>query len=291
MNFVTFGNKIAKLRKEKNMTQVELADKLFVTYQAVSNWERGDSMPDIAKLPLLSDVLGVSIDVLFDRTSGGRIVKSVLDNEPLSAPPTVDAIKDVAPILKPAQVDDIVASVKAPLKLEDISALAPFASTELLDQILMQTLESDPSLDSDAIKLIQDFIPFISEDALDRLTETALLSPEINAEKAQEILGVAAPFLSEGTLDKIAEHLYAIGGVRTIDSILPFLSDETLDQLGRHILETEGPDNLCAFMPFLSEETLNKLSKRVLETEGVKGLHAFVPFLDIDAILKEHFVK
>jgi len=58
MNMQAIGRKISALRKERDMTQVELADKLGVTYQAVSSWERGNSMPDIAKLPDLSDVFG-----------------------------------------------------------------------------------------------------------------------------------------------------------------------------------------------------------------------------------------
>ncbi len=39
------GKKIAQLRKAKDMTQMELADQMFVSYQAVSNWERGNTMP------------------------------------------------------------------------------------------------------------------------------------------------------------------------------------------------------------------------------------------------------
>ncbi len=39
------GKKIAKRRKELNLTQVELADQLLVSYQAVSQWELGKSMP------------------------------------------------------------------------------------------------------------------------------------------------------------------------------------------------------------------------------------------------------
>jgi len=51
MNMQAIGKKIASLRKQRDMTQMDLADKLGVTYQAVSSWERGNSMPDIAKLP------------------------------------------------------------------------------------------------------------------------------------------------------------------------------------------------------------------------------------------------
>ena len=39
------GRKIGKLRKKCNLTQMELADRMGVSYQAVSNWERGSSMP------------------------------------------------------------------------------------------------------------------------------------------------------------------------------------------------------------------------------------------------------
>lgn len=47
MNRINMGSTISNLRKEKNMTQAELANKLNVTDKAVSKWERGISYPDI----------------------------------------------------------------------------------------------------------------------------------------------------------------------------------------------------------------------------------------------------
>ena len=44
------AKRIRDARNAKNMTQMELADKMGVSFQAVSNWERGNSMPDISKL-------------------------------------------------------------------------------------------------------------------------------------------------------------------------------------------------------------------------------------------------
>lgn len=55
-----FGEFIAKLRKEHEMTQKELAEKLFVSDKAVSKWERGQSLPDITLLNPLADILGVT---------------------------------------------------------------------------------------------------------------------------------------------------------------------------------------------------------------------------------------
>lgn len=52
-----FGEFVAKLRKEKGMTQKELAEKLFVSDKAVSKWERGQSLPDITILNPLAEVL------------------------------------------------------------------------------------------------------------------------------------------------------------------------------------------------------------------------------------------
>ena len=55
-----FGEFIAKLRKEHEMTQKELAEKLFVSDKAVSKWERGQSLPDITLINPLADILGVT---------------------------------------------------------------------------------------------------------------------------------------------------------------------------------------------------------------------------------------
>lgn len=60
----TLGQLIAALRKEKGMTQAELAGQMGVTDKAVSKWERDLSCPDVSSLPLLAEVLGVSLDEL-----------------------------------------------------------------------------------------------------------------------------------------------------------------------------------------------------------------------------------
>ena len=61
------GDKIAAARKAKHLTQEALAQKLGVSFQAVSGWERGESIPDIPHLQLLSRELDVSIDRLLSQ--------------------------------------------------------------------------------------------------------------------------------------------------------------------------------------------------------------------------------
>lgn len=53
------GEQIANGRKEKGLSQMELSEMLFVTPQAVSKWERGESLPDIFMLAKISDIFGV----------------------------------------------------------------------------------------------------------------------------------------------------------------------------------------------------------------------------------------
>ncbi len=67
------GNIICKYRKKKNLTQEELAKKLFITSKAVSKWERGLSLPDISVLIPLSEALDLSIyDLLKGEESNGK---------------------------------------------------------------------------------------------------------------------------------------------------------------------------------------------------------------------------
>ena len=58
------GRFIAQRRKERNMTQRELAEKLHVTDKAVSKWERGAGCPDISLLEPLAEALELSVDQL-----------------------------------------------------------------------------------------------------------------------------------------------------------------------------------------------------------------------------------
>ena len=61
---MTIGKRIAHLRKEKGLTQEELAGRMGVSPQAVSKWENDQTCPDISVLPALSKLLGVTVDEL-----------------------------------------------------------------------------------------------------------------------------------------------------------------------------------------------------------------------------------
>ena len=62
---MSLGKNIKKLRKESYLTQEELAEKLNVTFQAVSKWENETGMPDISQIVPLTKIFGISTDKLF----------------------------------------------------------------------------------------------------------------------------------------------------------------------------------------------------------------------------------
>ena len=64
MDVRKIGALISELRRDKDYTQVELANLLNISHQAVSKWERGESLPDIGLLPSLTSLLGITIDAL-----------------------------------------------------------------------------------------------------------------------------------------------------------------------------------------------------------------------------------
>lgn len=64
MNIVKVGEQIAVLRKAKGITQNELGERVGVSFQAVSKWERGETLPDITLLPDLAVILGTTIDFI-----------------------------------------------------------------------------------------------------------------------------------------------------------------------------------------------------------------------------------
>ena len=65
MNNIKIGNLIYTLRKEKQLTQLQLAERMNISDKTVSKWERGLGCPDISLLPDLSKILEVNLEELF----------------------------------------------------------------------------------------------------------------------------------------------------------------------------------------------------------------------------------
>ena len=154
-NMKNIGQKICKFRKEKNMTQLELADRLNISFQAVSNWERGQSMPDISKLSELCEILDITIDELLGKNI--KIIENItnenIDNYLDENEIGLDEFKEVAPILKPSQTKKIFQkgistkidfeNKNSNISISEICNIAPFIDEDDLDDIALKFFENN----------------------------------------------------------------------------------------------------------------------------------------------------
>lgn len=83
----TLGERIADLRRERGITQENLAGIIGVSAQAISKWENNATMPDIMLLPIIADTLGVTIDELFG-------IRRKVQEKPLNCEETPKAVYD-----------------------------------------------------------------------------------------------------------------------------------------------------------------------------------------------------
>ena len=88
---VEFGEKVKHFREEKGMTQQTMAEKLYVTRQAVSRWECGARYPDLLTAKKISKILDVSLDELLS----GEELKEKIEKEPVLAQPVENIFQSV----------------------------------------------------------------------------------------------------------------------------------------------------------------------------------------------------
>ena len=74
-----FNEKLQELRKNKKLTQLELATRLNITDRAVSKWENGRGLPDISLIKPLCDELNISIESIFLPEKEGAKTREVIE--------------------------------------------------------------------------------------------------------------------------------------------------------------------------------------------------------------------
>ena len=250
------GVAIASLRREADMTQMELADRLGISYQAVSSWERGNTMPDISKLPELAEIFGVSINRLLGQEN--PIVESAAAGkleEHLNAVRMVDVqqLEEAAPLLRPRQVQSAAERLPDNLKFSDAADLFPFIGREMVDRLL-ENLDEKLTINE-----LTAAAPFAGRQTLDRLVCGIL---EDGAKPTFREIESIIVFLSRSTADQLAGKLLEEGAkptFREIESIIVFLSRSVVDQLLLQLDEPVTFEMLRRIAPFAGKHTLETL--------------------------------
>lgn len=257
MDVRKIGAFISDLRKAKNITQAELAQLLNISHQAVSKWERGESLPDIGLLPLTAKLLGVTVDELLNGERSAEL--------------------EVASVKPPIEKGDIPTNPGPPghagrrLTFDHVSGMAPFLSRDALESMIEQAEGVVHWSNVNALA------PFVGRAALEKVVEK-VIDGTIELSK---ITGIA-PFLGHETLDRLVNHAEE-GSLQwdAISGLGPFLSKETLGRLARQAAKGSiVPENILGLAPFLDQSHLVML----IESGGVNGLRpehlvSLAPFL------------
>lgn len=298
---VTIGRKIAELRKAHNMTQFELADALGISFQAVSNWERGASMPDISKLPELAETFGVTIDEVLGKNNPA-IVQLAHGETIDTRAATPEEIEEAAMIANPSQLEKTVADNFDSLT----DAAASASSPESEDKTPGENGEKSESHDYGVLKVL---LPYLNDSDVARLAREALA-------KGKSI-GIFLPFMDEKSVDELAQSAFEKGGIDAITSYLPFMSDDKVDgmlaiaaQRGDSIayllpFASDSAVDACAdeyaaqgrdaaiLLPFMSDDKVLRLARLVCKRDGTGALKKYLPFLRDDGVrqLMKEFVE
>lgn len=273
------GKIISSARKAQNMTQLELADQLGISFQAVSNWERGISMPDIAKLPEVAQLLQISIDDLLNETS--PLINGLLkegDTYLEEASIAQEDLIEAAPLLKPDQFKAAYEKLDPPIDISDdptsLSPLFPFLEEELIDELALKTYEQQ------GISALNPLFAFCSSEILERI---ALQEFEKTGLKN---IAPLAPFLEQEVCDSLVQKSAKQHGISSIASLAPFISDAIINELAQTSYETDGVSSITHIVPFLSQKTIDDIATDALLKEGISGIQPILPFISSDLIKK-----
>lgn len=284
------GAYISKLRKDQDLTQLELADQLNVSHQAVSKWERGDSLPDIGTLPQFARLFGKTVDDILNAGDNaenrehphlGTIVEEIAENRPdqvaemvNTGEVEVEELVEVAPFVKASALHKVTERLDSSvLKLDVIMRLAPFLGTDTLDELVRQAEEGEIVWNT-----ITGLAPFVSSDTLSRLVDKSI----DGSLEVHNLVGIA-PFLEKEHVDRLVQQAEE-GSLswNSIQGLAPFISRETLSRLVDRVADgTIDANRIISLVPFLDRENLEKLISGV-EAEHLSPdlLASLAPFVD-----------
>lgn len=206
---VEVGKKIAELRKNNNMTQFELADILGISSQAVSNWERGNSMPDISKLPEIAELFQVSIEEILGKSN--TVLKKAIKGEKVKVTNQSETdLYEAAILMKPQQIKERINNSKGHPKVLSVSL--PFLDNESVEELMNKY--------KDAGKSIALFLPFLSCEKIEELVEEANIKGES--------IDIFLPFLNKEKVKKLAYEAFNRGGLKEVLPYFPFMGEKDL---------------------------------------------------------------
>lgn len=307
------GAYIQFLRKSRGMTQSRLAEILGLSPQAVSNWERGESMPDIALLTQIARALGTTVDRMLSAAEDfdAERYKALLEDTPEESQEVSEPPKPQEPpheTSEPPKQEEPKTSHEQKQPSSNMGNLA-----EIIRDSVMGALSGLSGLSEELRPKMENLREEIEnvvteagqgiEDALktSRKADHVIINMHVgkkskNSEdddKWKDIVSMA-PFASEETLDKLVRDLDPCTDTKKIVSLAPFLSDKTVDALVKKAITSNGVeiewDFLSTIAPFC--DSLDEILLQCDKSFTLKELVPLAPYLEeetIDKLIKRQF--
>ena len=221
-----FGGYLSRLRKKSDMTQSELADRLNVTHQAISRYEKGHCFPDISVLVQIAEVFNITIDELIKEGEPTKaeslLLKNVAEGNTEIVPESVSDLIGVAPILKPSVLTILSENCKKQgIDLSSLVELSEYLNDETVCSFLMQA-----DFTSASSELLQKLVPL-----LDTQSKSSLFQKILDGKMDVRFLEILLPY---------AEYLTSQIEAAVIEGAL---SEEALDILFRYYWDEKGYRN------------------------------------------------
>ena len=228
---IKFGKALSTLRKKSDMTQNEVADKLNLSHQAISKYERGESFPDISVLVMIAELFNVTLDQLIgygEPTKGeSSILKNVAKgNADIVAENIVDVVT-LAPLLKPS----ILTKLSHQFEKQGIDISNIITLAEYLNDESVVTLIEKATFDEISDELLEKFIPMLNHDS-----KEAIFQKILDGEMDWHFIKALLPYA-----DYITTQIEAAVVVGVLPrEVLDLLNHYYWDQSGYRMKENQG---------------------------------------------------
>ena len=216
------ASNIKAARTKMNMTQMNLADEMGVSYQAVSNWERGNSMPDISKLPELCNILHISFEELVgEKSEQTDIAEKLMQDE--NADVTLEEMAQLGQLVKPDKIESKVNETIGKggnIPFSVLVELAPFMDSDTLGKIAEEIAEVD-------FEKLDEIIPFIDRQTMDRIIDKCIQRGDMDVDNIM----LLAPFLPKASIQKLVQYLVEHNRAEELVELAPFMSKDMFTSL------------------------------------------------------------
>jgi len=245
---IKISDYLKRMRQSNGMTQQNVADKLGITPQAVSKWERYESMPDITLLPEIAGMYGVTVE---DILTAGGVGQDIELSDVMQVLNTFVNDKVFGKVLEEFERAKSIRELRIPI---DIFMALNNRQKDTLLEILLHM--------EDYALVIDDMIQYLN------VAQRARLIMYVANEGDYDVLEMLIPFMSRTTRTEVILLLLRQGKFDFLEEMLLYLNHGQKEMIIRYFLENEWDlEPLESFLPFFDKSNRKLMDEReVIQT-------------------------